>query len=161
MNNIKDNRGDNYLNRQNSIDRTNKNSRKEILVNLTNTKSYMKRYTDVHANSKILYNQDVDSNEKNFVEQSQWNDRTNRYFYLKEKNNSTNINKNANNTVDSYYNHKFLENNNYGRNYNFKLNHRNSILNNMQNNIDNNLNYYKVDINNGINTNQNNIKYLK
>lgn len=161
MNNIQDNRGNNYLNRQNSMDGTNNiNSRKVIHGNLTNTKSYTKRYTDVHANSKILYHQDGDSIEKKIVEQSQWNDRTNRYFYLKEQNN-TNINKNANNTVDSYYNQKFLENNNYGTNFNSGLSHINYNLNNMQNNIEKDFNSYKGNVNYGLKTNQNNIKFVK
>lgn len=62
-------------------------------LGINNQKVFSKRYTDVHANSKLHYNNNLDEEDKTFIEPSQWNDRTNRYFYLKEQNsqNQSNI----------------------------------------------------------------------
>lgn len=70
-------------------------------------KPYQKRYTDVHANSKLFYLYNNDNDEKHLIEPSQWNDRTNRYFYLREQ--SPTVAKNYQN-----YNFNFNNQNDFG-----------------------------------------------
>lgn len=97
--------GRNYSNLHNDFfnndQKSNINQRKHSISN-GNQKVYQKRYTDVHANSKLHYFHNLDDDEKNLIEPSQWNDRTNRYFYLREQ--SPISNKNYQNTNMNYYN---------------------------------------------------------
>jgi len=79
-------------------------------IGATIQKPLQKRYNDVHANSKLHYLYNLDNNDKHLIEPAQWNDRTNRYFYLREQ--SPNISPVLNNT--NYKNNYTYENSNFG-----------------------------------------------
>jgi hypothetical protein len=90
-----------------------------------NVKTYSRRYTDVHANSKTHYGYNLEEPEMLKKEIGQWNDRTNRYFYLKEDNN------NYNNTqqLNGYVNYDMKKKMNLNANGNLYSNNNNNISN--------------------------------
>jgi hypothetical protein len=66
----------------------------------------------VHANSKLHYLNNLDDDEKHLIGPSQWNDRTNRYFYLREQDPTINKNyQNANLNFNNQSDYSFAKDN--------------------------------------------------
>jgi hypothetical protein len=180
-NNYNNNNNNNHISMINNEEVVNQKNNMEIKVpkpnlniinqnnsNLSqNVKTYCRRYTDVHANSKTHYGYNLEEPEKLKKEIGQWNDRTNRYFYLKTDNNNLNNPQHKNGYI--IYDMKKTNNLNANGNLysNFNSNPNNMNLNNYNNhfaNINlksdnfNNNNYANIYTNTNSNSNSNHNK---
>lgn len=169
MNSFYFNSNSNSNRREENIPRIPKANLNTINVNNSNlhqnVKTFSRRYTDVHANSKSHYLHKLDDPEKLQKETGQWNDRTNRYFYLKQDNNNSygngNCNYYSNNSnydLQNVYNdYDMKKQNNFNANRNSYSN-----LNNNPRNLNANANNYNNNINTNINRtgfNKSNMNY--